>query len=152
MLLIGAEAMLAGRFSVGDFVLFTIYLEWMLELPRRLGRLLSQQQTSKKSIFTPDTEKLDSGLETRIGSPGVLSGGQLQRVSAARAYIRRPELYVIDDITSALDHHTQQAIWREIIASRCQAEGTYLIVSNHPIAIDQSDQVLNIRHGRITTN
>ncbi len=49
VLLIGASAMLRGDFSVGDFMLFAVYLDWMLQLPRRLGRLLSQQKTSQKS-------------------------------------------------------------------------------------------------------
>ena len=39
-----------GRFSVGDFILFSTYLDWMLDLPRRLGRLLSQQKVSQKAI------------------------------------------------------------------------------------------------------
>lgn len=50
VLLIGAGAMLDGRFSVGDFILFSTYLDWMLDLPRRFGRLLSQQKISQKAI------------------------------------------------------------------------------------------------------
>ena len=40
-----------------------------------------------------------------------LSGGQMQRVAAARMFIRQPELLVFDDLSSALDVETELALW-----------------------------------------
>ncbi|HEX2034317.1 MAG TPA: ABC transporter ATP-binding protein [Chloroflexota bacterium] len=44
ILLLAAQSMQAGTFTVGDFALFTLYLEWLLELPRRVGRLLASRK------------------------------------------------------------------------------------------------------------
>jgi len=49
ILLAGAQAMYASKFSVGDFALFVIYLEWLLEFPRRVGRLLASRKVSEVS-------------------------------------------------------------------------------------------------------
>ncbi len=52
------------------------------------------------------------GLDTLVGPRGVrLSGGQLQRALTARALVRRPELLVVDDVSSALDVETERALW-----------------------------------------
>ena len=69
VLLIGAGAMLEGRLSVGDFILFSTYLDWMLDLPRRIGRLLSQRKISQKAIArlreTMDPEPVASLVRKR---------------------------------------------------------------------------------------
>lgn len=69
VLLIGAGAMLEGRLSVGDFILFSTYLDWMLDLPRRIGRLLSQRKISQKAIArlreTMDPEPVSSLVRKR---------------------------------------------------------------------------------------
>jgi len=46
VLLLAVSALRAGRFTVGDFALFVIYLDWVLQLPRRVGRLLASSQLS----------------------------------------------------------------------------------------------------------
>lgn len=49
VLLLAARSMATGRFTVGDFALFTVYLEWILELPRRVGRLLASRRLAQVS-------------------------------------------------------------------------------------------------------
>lgn len=94
------------------------------------------------AVFEDDTAGLGAGLATLIGARGVrLSGGQAQRAAAARALVRRPELLVLDDLTSALDVETELALW-----DRLAAEGfTVLAVSNRPVALARADQVLELR-------
>ena len=59
-----------------------------------------------------DVAWMPEGLATVVGAKGVrLSGGQIQRTAAARAFVRRPELLVIDDISSALDVDTEARMW-----------------------------------------
>jgi ATP-binding cassette subfamily B protein len=304
VLFVGAGEMLSGRFSIGDFVLFNTYLEWMLMLPRRAGRLLGQQKTSERSrarlaaalhptpvellvehrpvfltgrrserprisgeplreliisglsyahpetgrgiididicirsgtltvvagpvgsgkstlldvllglrqadggdiywngsriddpstfltpprvafkpqlprlfnetlaetillgverdeellaaavraaAFTDDVDRLPDRLETQIGSRGVrLSGGQAQRAALARVEVRRPQLYVIDDLSSALDDRTDRQLWRHI-DDNIRRGGTYLIVSHRPAALDRADQIVRLNDGRIS--
>ena len=50
-----------------------------------------------------------------MGPRGVkLSGGQIQRTAAARMLVRRPELYVFDDLSSALDVETEKTLWARL--------------------------------------
>lgn len=58
-----------------------------------------------------DFSKLPSGQNTRIGSRGVsLSGGQKQRIALARALYSRAEIFILDDILSALDRTTEKSV------------------------------------------
>jgi ATP-binding cassette, subfamily B, bacterial len=310
VLLVAAEAMLNGRFTVGDFTLFTLYLDWMLMLPRRVGRLLSQRQESgrastriaetmsedeltalvrhrpvhlsgplpavlvprrtpadglreltvtglsyrfpggdrgldevgltlergtvtvvtgevgsgkstllevllglrsatagemrwngavvddpatfmvpprvaykpqvprlfsdslrenlllglpdgpdvdtalRRAAFDTDVAQFDDGLDTTVGSRGVrLSGGQVQRASAARMFLRLPELYVVDDLSSSLDDETERLVWEAIDEDRTDGTaGTYLIVSHRPVALRRADRIVVLAGGRVVAN
>ena len=315
VLLIGAAAMLDGRFSVGDFILFATYLDWVLDLPRRFGRLLSQQKISRKAIarlqatmepasveslvrdrptylrgllpvvgsprlddkerlerlevrdlsfsyeegraadgtgtppgiadvsllvpngsltvitgpigsgkstllaavlglreattgdvhwngtrvsnpsrfMTPprvaycpqtpalfseslrdnvllgltvddaaveealrsaslvhDIAQLEDGAATLVGPRGArLSGGQARRVGLARMLARRCELYVVDDLSTALDEETEAEILRSIDVRRAAGEGTFLIVSHRPQVLASADQIVALEEGRV---
>src|SRR5690606_19394002 len=59
-----------------------------------------------------DLATMPAGTATLIGPRGLrLSGGQIQRAGAARALVRRPQLLVIDDLSSALDVDTESRLW-----------------------------------------
>jgi len=61
----------------------------------------------RAAVLEQDVAGLTHGLDTLVGSRGVrLSGGQVQRAAAARAFVRRAELLVVDDLSSALDEET----------------------------------------------
>jgi ATP-binding cassette subfamily B protein len=95
---------------------------------------------------------MPAGLDTVIGRRGVrLSGGQAQRVAAARALVLgpdlgAPDLLVVDDLSSALDAHTERAVW-DGIAGR--GDTTVLAVSLRPAALRRADQVVVLRDGRV---
>jgi ATP-binding cassette, subfamily B, bacterial len=99
------------------------------------------------AILEPDLAQFPSGLETEVGSRGLkLSGGQVQRTAAARMFARRPELLVLDDISSALDNETEAHLWTRLFAH----EGaTALCVSNRRAALEQADQILLLDEGRL---
>jgi ATP-binding cassette subfamily B protein len=99
------------------------------------------------ACLAPDLSQFPEGLETEVGSRGLkLSGGQVQRTAAARMFARRPELLVLDDISSALDNETEADLWSRLFAH----EGaTVLCVSNRRAALQQADQILLMDEGRL---
>jgi ATP-binding cassette subfamily B protein len=67
------------------------------------------------AVLERDVQALEAGLETLVGTGGVkLSGGQVQRTAAARMFVRGAELLVIDDLSSALDVETENALWERL--------------------------------------
>lgn len=100
------------------------------------------------AVLEDDIPRLDRGLDTTVGPRGVrLSGGQIQRAAAARAFIRRPGLLVLDDLSSALDVETERQLWERLLAQR---ETTILAVSHRRDALARADRVIVLRDGEVT--
>jgi ATP-binding cassette subfamily B protein len=94
-----------------------------------------------------DLGEMPHGPETLIGPRGLrLSGGQIQRVGAARALVRRPELLVVDDLSSALDTETEARLWERVDGGGFT---TALLVSHRPAVIERADRVVVLDHGRV---
>jgi len=71
------------------------------------------------AVMETDLRDLEEGLETMVGPRGVrLSGGQVQRGATARMLVRRPDLLVVDDLSSALDVETERTLWQRLFAYR----------------------------------
>jgi len=101
----------------------------------------------RAAVMESDLGQMPEGLETRIGARGTrLSGGQLLRATAARMFVREPQLLVIDDLSSALDVDTERTLWERFLA---RPNVTCLIVSHRPAILNQADQVLWLDEGRV---
>jgi len=99
------------------------------------------------AVLDPDLERLEMGMHTMIGARGVkLSGGQVQRSAAARMLATEAELLVFDDLSSALDLHTETELWRRLLSQR---EVTCIVVSHRRAALQRADQVLLLDRGRV---
>ena len=99
------------------------------------------------AVLDPDLERLEQGLDTMVGARGVkLSGGQVQRSAAARMLATEAELLVFDDLSSALDLHTEAELWRRLLAQR---EVTCLVVSHRRGALERADQILLMDRGHV---
>ncbi|MEV1173106.1 ABC transporter ATP-binding protein, partial [Nonomuraea sp. NPDC049784] len=97
------------------------------------------------AAFEPDLAAMPEGLGTVVGPRGVrLSGGQVQRATAARALVRDPDLLVVDDLSSALDVETERLLW-----DRIAGHGTLLVVSHRQAALERADQIIVLDRGRI---
>jgi ATP-binding cassette subfamily B protein len=100
------------------------------------------------ATMEPDVASMPDGLETMVGPRGVrLSGGQVQRSAAARMLVRRPELLVFDDLSSALDVETEQLLWDRLFSDDSGA--TALVVSHRRPALQRADQVVVMQDGVI---
>jgi len=99
------------------------------------------------AVLGPDLLQLEAGLDTVVGPRGVrLSGGQLQRAAAARMFVRRPELLIFDDLSSALDVETEQLLWDRLFA---RSDLTCLVVSHRRAALRRADQIIVLKDGRV---
>ncbi|HEX2926087.1 MAG TPA: ABC transporter ATP-binding protein [Ruminiclostridium sp.] len=105
------------------------------------------EQALRTAVMEYDMERLESGLETKIGPRGVkLSGGQIQRTAAARMFVRQSDLLVFDDLSSALDVETEQTLWERVYV---QEDKTCLVVSHRKAALRQADQIIVLKDGRV---
>lgn len=92
--------------------------------------------------------EMGQGIDTEIGERGVrLSGGERQKLSIARAILRKSDLIISDEATTHLDD-SSVLLLRELIASRF-ADKTCLIVSHRPIEIPKIDRIYWIEGGSI---
>jgi ABC-type multidrug transport system fused ATPase/permease subunit len=99
------------------------------------------------AVLEPDLERLEMGEQTMVGARGVkLSGGQVQRSAAARMLATDAELLVFDDLSSALDVHTETELWRRLLSRR---DATCLVVSHRRAALSRADQILVMDQGRV---
>jgi ATP-binding cassette subfamily B protein len=93
-----------------------------------------------------DLARLPDGIGTLIGPRGLrLSGGQVQRAGAARALVRRPELLVVDDLSSALDVGTEATLWDRLARGGLR---TSLLVSHRPAVLERADRIVTLDAGR----
>jgi ATP-binding cassette subfamily B protein len=99
------------------------------------------------AVLERDLPDLEDGLDTLVGPRGVkLSGGQVQRVAAARMFARPAELLVVDDLSSALDVETERLLWERLLERR---DLTCLAVSHRHAALRRADQILLLEDGRV---
>ena len=82
--------------------------------------------------------------------PHQLSGGQLQRIAIAMAFILRPKLIVLDEPTTGLDVTTQQRIL-DTVRSLCEKQGTAALLVSHDLAVvsQMADRVYVAYAGRV---
>jgi len=101
------------------------------------------------AVLEPDVARLALGLDTLVGPRGVrLSGGQVQRAAAARAFVREPELLVFDDLSSALDVETEAQLWERLRARRARGAAC-LVVSHRRPALRTADRIVLLKDGRV---
>jgi ATP-binding cassette subfamily B protein len=124
-----------------------------IEENNALGEVLSEtqlRQAVSSAVFDQDLARMPDGYDTVVGPRGYrLSGGQVQRLAAARMFARDSDLLVIDDLSSALDNRTETAILQTLsgLAARGRA---VLMVSNRREALGRADQILVLEGGRIS--
>lgn len=102
----------------------------------------------KKAKLYDYVMSLPEKWNTRVGDRGVqLSGGEKQRISLARAFLRDAEILILDEATSSLDSLTESAIQRALHET---GQGRTTIVIAHRLStIQQADKVIVLEKGRI---
>ena len=94
--------------------------------------------------------RADQGLDTLIGEGGVkVSGGEQQRLSIARALLRRPDLMVFDEATSALDSLTEEEISETIRTLSLHRENTTIMIAHRLSTIMHADTIYVLEKGSV---
>lgn len=106
------------------------------------------KRIAKKAQAHDFIKRLDEGYETIIGERGVgLSGGQKQRVSLARAMMKNASIFVLDDVTSAVDMETEKKIQHEL--KNMEEKKTTFIIAHRISSLKQADLILVLDNGEI---
>ncbi len=107
------------------------------------------EQTIQACQLLPDIEILPNGDLTEIGEKGInLSGGQKQRVSLARAVYANKDVYLLDDVLSAVDVHVGRAIFDNVL--RGLLKGKSILVVTHQLQyLPNMDTVITLANGRL---
>lgn len=94
-------------------------------------------------------DRLDNGYQTELGQGGVnVSGGQKQRLCIARAILKQPKIFILDDSTSAVDTATEAKI-REGLREAFP-EITTIIISQRVSSLMDADQIIVLDDGKIS--
>ncbi|MQA31934.1 MAG: ATP-binding cassette domain-containing protein [Luteitalea sp.] len=116
-----------------------------VEMPMRIARIGPAESRPRA------TELLERvGLAERLGHrPGMLSGGEQQRVAVARALVMRPSMLLADEPTGNLDEHTAESL-HALLAEMHRADGlTSVIATHNPRLAAACDRILRLEEGRL---
>lgn len=91
---------------------------------------------------------LEKGYDTHVGEGGsLLSTGQKQLISFARAIVRKPKIFVLDEATSSIDTETESIIQKAI--DKVLEGRTSFVIAHRLSTIKNADRILVIRDGKI---
>lgn len=93
-------------------------------------------------------QNLPDGYDTTVGERGVkLSGGQRQRIALARAFLRDPDILVLDEATSDVDTETEMLIQRSL--DRLTEDRTTFVIAHRLSTVKDADSIIVIEDGRV---
>ena len=104
----------------------------------------------QKASCTNLLERAEKGLETLIGEGGLkLSGGEKQRLSIARALLRKPRVLIFDEATSSLDSLTEEEITKTIRQVSSQRNQITILIAHRLSTIMHADRIYVLEKGKV---
>jgi ABC-type multidrug transport system fused ATPase/permease subunit len=109
------------------------------------------ERTIHACALTEDFASLPDGDQTEVGERGIsLSGGQKARLTLARAVYARSDIYLLDDILSAVDQHVGRHIINNVLGPRgLLASKTRILATNSIPVLMEAHFVALLREGKI---
>ena len=112
--------------------------------PLRRGRVKNAESRAQAAL-----EHLEVAHRADM-RPGLLSGGEQQRVAVARALALKPKVLLGDEPTGALDQENTKHVMRTLRHMAVEDGTTVFIISHDPSVAEYADQVLELREGKLS--
>lgn len=157
--ILGDLLKLRGEVTVKGSIAFVAQNAWIMNATVRENILFGNvfdanfyERTIKACALTEDLAVLPDGDQTEVGEKGIsLSGGQKARVQLARAVYARADVYLLDDILSAVDQHVGRHIINEVVGPRgLLKDRTRILATNSIPVLKEAHYISMIVNGRIT--
>ena len=112
------------------------------------------EQTVQACALVDDFSSLPDGDRTEVGERGIsLSGGQKARVTLARAVYARADVYLLDDVLSAVDSHVGRHIINNVLGSKgLLGSKSRVLATNSVPVLSQCDMIYMLNEGRVIEN
>jgi len=131
-----------------DVFLFSDSIEHNIAFGKKEVTRQEVEQYAKYAAVYEDIAELPEGFDTVVGERGVtLSGGQKQRVSIARAFVKQPDIVLLDDCLSAVDTKTEKRILGYL--DRNLADKTAIIITHRIYSLLKFDKIIVLDEGTI---
>ena len=105
-------------------------------------------EAANQSMCSEFINNLENGYQTMIGENGVkLSGGEKQRLSIARAFLKKSKIILLDEATSSLDSNTEEKIQKAL--SQLTLDKTTIVIAHRLSTILNSDNIYVVDSGKI---
>jgi len=131
-----------------DSFLFSKTIAHNIAFGRPEASLLEVEEAARAARVYNDINEFPLKFDTVLGERGVtLSGGQKQRISIARALLKNPSIFILDDAFSAVDTQTEEAILQEL---KLRLQGKTAIIISHRIStVKDAGQIVVLKRGEI---
>ena len=128
--------------------LFSESIEENIRFGKADANIEEIKQAARESSVEENINQFSNGFKTILGERGVtLSGGQIQRISIARALIKNPKILLFDDCLSAVDADTEEQIIANL--NKVSKEKTCCIVSHRISSVKHADKIIVLEAGKI---
>jgi len=105
-------------------------------------------KAAEQSMCSEFINNLENGYQTMIGENGVkLSGGEKQRLSISRAFLKKSKIILLDEATSSLDSETEEKIQKAL--SQLTLDKTTIVIAHRISTILNSDKIYVVDGGKI---
>ncbi|PKU67612.1 ABC transporter C family member 4 [Dendrobium catenatum] len=154
--LLGELRRISGKVRVCGSTAYVAQTAWIqngtIQENILFGQPLNQykyKEVIRVCCLEKDLEMMEFGDLTEIGERGInLSGGQKQRIQLARALYQDSDIYLLDDVFSAVDAHTGSEIFKECIRGALKGK-TIVLVTNQVDFLHNVDLILVMRDGML---
>jgi subfamily B ATP-binding cassette protein MsbA len=118
----------------------------------RCGRLSATREeileAARRAHATDFIDKLADGMQSQIGDRGQkLSGGEKQRLSIARAFLRNAPILILDEATSSLDNQSERIVQSAL--EELMKDKTTIVIAHRLSTVRNADEILVIQAGQI---